>query len=105
MDKLAVAEYYLTSSHKKAQDFRKNSAYKKILNFAFKGKFKVNDIYQKTDVVEGKKERGRIIGTMIKNLVTWGFLVKTGEKDYLYRQEFFTLNDSLKQQVRRFIEK
>ena len=99
-----VAEYYLTSPHKKAKDFRKDVGYKSILRLALQGRLQANDIYQKTNVAEGKKERGRIIGTMLKNLVKWGFLVKTGERDALYRQEIFSLNEPLRERVRLLTE-
>ena len=100
-----VAEYYLTSPHKKAKDFRKDANYQGILKLALQGHLQANDIYQKTNVAEGKKQRGRIIGTMLKNLVKWSFLVKTGEKDSLYRQEIFSLNESLRKQTRLLVEK
>jgi hypothetical protein len=103
--KNAVAEYYLTSPHKKAKDFRKDTDYKSILKLALQGQVQANDVYQKTNVAEGKKERGRVIGTMLKNLVKWGFLVKTGKKDPLYRQEIFSLNESLRKQIRLLVEK
>lgn len=96
--------YYLTSPHQKARGFRKNDGYKNILRLALQGSFKTNDIYQKTDVAEGKKQRGRIIGTMLKNLVQWGFLVKSGKKDSLYRQEIFSINEPLREKVRLFAE-
>lgn len=101
----AVAEYYLTSPHKKAKDFRKDADYNNILKLALQGQLQANDIYQKTSVAEGKKQRGRVIGTMLKNLVKWCFLVKTGEKDALYRQEIFSLNESLREKIRLLIEK
>lgn len=101
---LAAANYYLTSSHKKAREFRNNLNYKKILKFALVGVFKTDDIYQKTDVAANKKERGRVIGTLIKNLIQWGFLVKTGEIDKLYRQETFSLNEALRERIINFIE-
>lgn len=99
-----IAEYYLTSPHKKAKDFRKDSDYKNILKLALQGQLQANDIYQKTNVAEGKKQRGRVIGTMLKNLVRWGFLVKTGRKDALYRQEIFSLNESLRKKIRLLVE-
>lgn len=104
-EKNAVAEYYLTGPHKKAKDFRKDADYKAILKLALQGQLQANDVYQKTNVAEGKKERGRVIGTMLKNLVKWGFLVKTGERDSLYRQEIFSLNESLRKQTRLLVEK
>jgi len=100
----AVAEYYLTSPHKKASDFRKDTGYKGILKLALQTNLKANDIYQKTNVAEGKKQRGRIIGTMLKNLVKWGFLVKAGERDALYRQEIFSLNEPLRERIRLLTE-
>lgn len=100
-----VAEYYLTSPHKKAKDFRKDPDYKSILKLALQGNLQANDVYQKTNVAEGKRQRGRVIGTMLKNLVKWGFLIKTGEKDALYRQEIFSLNKSLRKQIRLLVEK
>lgn len=103
-DKLEVAKYYLTSPHQKAKDFRDSNDYKQILSLILKGKIKANDVYQNTSVAEGKKQRGRIIGTMLKNLVQWGFLVKTGEIDPLYRQEYFSLNEKLRSEIRQFIE-
>lgn len=102
---LAVSEYYLTSPHKKARNFRKDKDYKSTLRLALQGFIKSNDVYQKTAVAEGKRERGRIIGTMLKNLVQWGFLLKTGEKDALYRQEIFSLNESLREKIRLLVEK
>lgn len=103
-EKNAVAEYYLTSPHKKAKDFRKDVDYQSILSLALQGQLQANDVYQKTNVAEGKKERGRIIGTMLKNLVKWGFLIKTGEKDALYRQEIFSFNESLRERIRLLVE-
>lgn len=103
-DKLEVARYYLTSPHQKAKDFRNSSSYKQILSLALKDRIKANDIYQNTSVAEGEKQRGRVIGTLLKNLVHWGFLVKTGETDPLYRQEYFSLNDQLRSEVRLFSE-
>ena len=100
-----VAEYYLTSPHKKARDFRKNAGYKAILKLALQDQIQANDIYQKSNVVEGRKQRGRIIGTMLKNLVKWGFLVKTGKKNHIYRQEIFCLNESLRKQIRLLVKK
>ena len=99
-----VADYYLTSPHKKARDFRKNTSYRKMLQLALKSSIKANDIYQKTSVAEGKKERGRTIGTMIKNLARWGFLIKAGSRDKLYRQEYFSLNENLREEIRRLVE-
>ncbi|OQX51244.1 hypothetical protein B5M47_01670 [candidate division CPR3 bacterium 4484_211] len=104
-EKNAVAQYYLTSPHKKAKDFRSNNNYKQILALALKDKIKANDVYQNTSVAEGEKQRGRVIGTMLKNLVKWGFLVKTGEKDSLYRQEIFSLNESLRRRIQMLVEK
>lgn len=101
---LDFANYYLTSPHKKARDFRKDQEYQAILRLALQHPFKANDVYQKTNVAEGKKERGRIIGTMLKNLVLWGFLKKLGEKDPLYRQEYFTFNEDLRSEIRQFVE-
>jgi len=103
--KNAVAEYYLTSPHKKAKDFRRDVGYKSILRLALQGQIQSNDIYQKTSVAEGEKQRGRVIGAMLKNLVRWGFLVKTGKRDSLYRQEVFSLNESLRKQIRLLVEK
>lgn len=100
----ATAEYYLTSPHKKARDFRKNADYKNILKLALQGRLQANDIYQKTNVAEGKKHRGRVIGTMLKNLVKWGFLFKTGKRNVLYRQEIFSLNESLCERIRILVE-
>ena len=100
-----TAEYYLTSPHKKAKDFRKDNEYKSILKLALQDQLQANDIYQKTNVAERKKQRGRVIGTMLKNLVKWGFLVKTGERDSLYRQEIFSLNELLRKQIRLLVEK
>lgn len=102
---LAVAEYYLSSPHKKAKDFRKDPDYKGILKLALRGQLQANDVYQKTNVAEGKRQRGRIIGTMLKNLVKWGFLTKTGERDSLYRQEIFSLNEQLRERIRLLVEK
>lgn len=103
-NKLEVAKYYLTSPHQKAKDFRNSKNYKQILSLALKGNIKANDVYQNTTVAKGKKQRGRVIGTMLKNLVKWGFLVKTGEKDALYRQEVFSLNEKLHSEIRKFVE-
>lgn len=103
-DKLKAAKYYLTSPHQKAKDFRDNDDYKQILSLALKGNIKADDVYQNTSVAEGKKQRGRTIGTMLKNLVKWGFLVKTGERDTLYRQEIFSLNESLREKIRLLVE-
>lgn len=103
-EKNAVAEYYLSSPHKKAKDFRRDAGYKSILKLALQDQLQANDIYQKTNVAEGKKERGRVIGTMLKNLVKWDFLVKTGERDVLYRQEIFSLNESLREKIRLLVE-
>lgn len=103
-DKIEVAKYYLTSPHQKAKDFRDSLDYKQILSLALKGKIKANDVYQNTSVAEGEKQRGRVIGTLLKNLVHWGFLHKTGEKDPLYRQEYFTLNEELRSEIRHLIE-
>lgn len=99
-----VAEYYLTSPHKKAKDFRKDTDYKSILKLALQGHLQANDVYQKTNVAEGKKQRGRVIGTMLKNLVKWGFLKKTGERDKLYRQDIFILNSDLSDRIRLFVD-
>ena len=104
METLAIAEYYLTSPHKKALGFRKNNNYKKILQLALQSPIKANDVYQKTNVAEAVKVRGRVIGTMLKNLVKWEFLVKTGDKDSLYRQEIFKINEALRERVRLFVE-
>jgi len=104
-EKNAVAEYYLISPHKKAKDFRNNNDYKQILSLALKDNIKANDVYQNTSVAEGEKQRGRVIGTMLKNLVHWGFLIKTGEIDSLYRQEIFSLNNSLRKQIQVLVEK
>ena len=103
-DKLEVAKYYLTSPHQKAKDFRDNDNYKQILSLALKANIKANDVYQNTSVAEGEKQRGRIIGTMLKNLVHWGFLEKTGDIDPLYRQENFFLNEKLRSEIRQLIE-
>lgn len=103
-DKIKVAKYYLTSPHKKAKKFRGNDHYKQILFLALKGNIEANDIYQGTSVAEGEKQRGRIIGTMLKNLVHWGFLEKTGEIDLLYRQEYFSLNEKLRSEIKQFVE-
>ncbi|MBI4079362.1 MAG: hypothetical protein HY429_03645 [Candidatus Levybacteria bacterium] len=97
-------DYYLSSPQQRAKDFRKDSSYKNILKLALQGSIKANDVYQKTNVAEGKKERGRIIGTKMKNLVHWGFLVKTGQVDSLYRQEIFKLNESIRERIRLFTE-
>ncbi len=104
MEKQNTVQYYLKSPQKKAKDFRHNNAYKKILTLALQNQVKTDDIYQKTDVAEGRKERGRIIGTMIKNLVQWGFLSKTGNMDKLYRQEIFSLNETFREEIRRLVE-
>ena len=104
-NKLKVAKYYLTSPQQKAEDFRNNNNYKKILSLSLKNKIKADDVYQETKVAEGEKQRGRIIGTMLKNLVLWGFLVKTGDIDHLYRQEYFSLNENLRTKIRQFVEK
>jgi len=101
---LRTAEYYLTSPHKKAVNFRKDVNYKSILRLALQEQIQANDIYQKTNVAEGKKQRGRIIGTMLKNLIKWGFLVKTGKRDTLYRQEILSLNETLRKQIRLLTE-
>lgn len=98
------SEYYLTSPHKKAKEFRRNKDYKKILSLALESSVKVNDIYQSTNVAEGKEHRGRVIGTLIKNLVQWGFLIKIGQKDKLYRQELFSINEPLRNRIRLFTE-
>lgn len=99
------SSYYLNSHHKKAREFRKNRDYRGILDLALRSKvFKVDDIYQETSVSEGKKERGRIIGTMLKNLIHWGFIIKTGEKDNISRQEYFKINESLRKDIRKLIE-
>lgn len=103
-DKIKVATYYLTSPQKKAKDFRDNTDYKQILSIALKEKIKADDVYQNTSVAEGEKQRGRIIGTMLKNLVHWGFLLKTGEIDPLYRQEYFSMNEKLRSEIRKYIE-
>lgn len=97
-------DYYLSSPHQRAKDFRKDSGYKSILKLALQGPIKANDVYQKTDVAEGKKERGRIIGTKMKNLVQWGFLIKTGQVDSLYRQEIFKINEAIRERIRLFVE-
>jgi len=102
-DKLEVAKYYLTSPHQKAKDFRNSRDYKQILSLALKGNIKANDVYQNTSVAKGKKQRGRIIGTLLKNLVHWGFLLKTGDTDSLYRQEYFSLNDKLRTEIKEFV--
>lgn len=102
--KFEVAEYYLTSPHKKAREFRKDVGYKDILRLALQTSVKANDVYQRTNVAENKKQRGRTIGTMLKNLVKWGFLVKAGQRDKLYRQELFSLNEELRKQIRLFVE-
>jgi len=104
-DKLEVAKYYLTSPHQKAKDFRNSKDYRQILSLALKNNIKANDVYQNTTVAKGKKQRGRIIGTMLKNLVRWGFLEKTGKTDPLYRQEYFSLNEKLRSEVKKFVKK
>jgi len=105
MDKnFEIANYYLTSPHKKAKDFRSSGDYKSILKLALQGDIKANNIYQHTSVAEGKEQRGRIIGTMLKNLVHWGFLIKTGKHDPLYRQDIFSLNEPLREQARLLVE-
>lgn len=100
---LEVANYYLTSPHQKAKDFRGNANYKQILLLALQGKIKSNDVYQNTSVAEGEKQRGRIIGTMLKNLVHWEFLEKDGKIDPLYRQEYFSLNERLRSEIRQLV--
>lgn len=102
--KLEIANYYLTSPHQKANDFRNNDNYRKILSLSLKDNIKADDVYQKTSVAEGEKQRGRIIGTMLKNLVHWGFLKKTGEIDPLYRQEYFSLNENLRSEIGKFVD-
>lgn len=103
-NKLELAKYYLTSPHQRAKDFRNSTDYKQILSLALKDKIKANDVYQNTSVAEKEKHRGRTIGTMIKNLVFWGFINKTGEVDPLYRQEYFILNEELRSEIRLFVE-
>ena len=104
MEVKTYAEYYLYSPHKRAKDFRNDTDYKTILQLALSGPIKTIDVYQNTNAAEGKNERGRVIGTKLKNLVQWGFLIKTGDMDPIYRQESFLLNERLRKEIRHLVE-
>jgi len=62
-----------------------------------------NDVYQNTSVAEGERQRGRVVRTLLKNLVHWGFLVKTGDTDSLYRQNIF-INEKVRSEIRILVE-